>query len=205
LQIRSEVTEPFPGPWEPEVAVAQIADLNAIWARWTSPEYQARAIHYYKTAHDIDHNVTEVNALLGASLQARKSALEDSTDQPGPNTGRTQSTAERIDAAIIEHFTATDAYAVAVEQSARLDAESKRTAAKKYLEVKARVPEGQKRVTDTEANRAVDADETVLEARLSADIAAAQAKAAKARLDHWEHVIEWGRSVYSRETRADTR
>jgi hypothetical protein len=44
-----------------------------------------------------------------------------------------------------------------------------------------------------------------LNARLAADISAAQTKAAKARLDHWEQVIGWGRSVYSRETRADTR
>lgn len=193
------------GPWEAEVAVAQIADLNAIWARWTSPEYVARAIHYYTTAHNLDVTETEVPSFLGEALKARKLTLENSSNQPGPDVGRKQSTAERVDAAIQEHFAATDAYAVAVEQSARLDAEAKRIASRKYLEVKADIPEGAKRVTDTEANRAVDADEGVLEARLANDIAAAQAKAAKARLDHWEHVIEWGRSVYSRETRADTR
>lgn len=193
------------GPWEPEVAVAQIADLNSIWAKWTSDVGVTRTIDYYSAAHGLDITAAEVPALLGEALKARKSALENSGDQPGPNTDRRRTTAERVEDAIGEHFAATDAYAVAVEESARLDAEAKRTAARKYLEVKANVPEGVKRVTDTEANRAVDADEVVLSARLASDIAAAQAKAAKARLDHWEHVIEFGRSVYSRESRTDTR
>lgn len=198
------MTSPI-GPWQPEVAVAAISDLNTIWAKWTAAEGVAHTIDYYQNAYGIDVTTEEVPVLVGAALTARKLALENSGDQPGPNAGRKQSTAERVDAAIGQHMIATDAYAVAVEESARLDAEAKRLSSRKYLEVKANVPEGVKRVTDTEANRAVDADETVLEARLANDIAAAQAKAAKARLDHWEHVIEWGRSVYSRETRADTR
>lgn len=194
-----------PGPWQPEVEVSTIAGLNSIWAKWTEPGNVTRAIDYFRQAHQLDVNAEEVQGLLGTALKERKLALENSGDQPAPNAGRKQSTAERIDAAIVQHFAATDAYAVAVEDSAKLDAEAKRLAARKYLLVKADVPEGQKRVTDTEANRTVDADGDVMEARLAADIAAAQAKAAKARLDHWEHVIEWGRSVYSRETRADTR
>jgi hypothetical protein len=193
------------GPWQPEVDVAPIAGLNAIWSKWTGPAFAATALEYYSQKHDLDITPDEAKAFLGEALQARKSLLENGGDQPGPNTDRKQTTRERVDQAIEEHLAATDAYAVAVEKSAVLDADAKRIASRKYLEVKANVPEGAKRVTDTEANRAVDADETVLEARLANDIAAAQAKAAKARLDHWEHVIEWGRSVYSRETRTDTR
>lgn len=193
------------GPWQPEVEAAAMGDLNSLWSKWIAPDALSHAIEHYRKAHNLDVGVDEVKSLLGSSLNARKAALENASPEPGPDPRRTQSTRERVDAAIIEHLGATDSYAVAVELSAKLDAESKRTAAREYLLVKADVPEGQKRVTDNEANRAVDANEAVLEARLSADIAAAQAKAAKARLDHWEQVIGWGRSVYSRETRADTR
>lgn len=193
------------GPWQPEVDVAWSGDLNGLWEKWINPQALTRAIDYYATAHKIDVTDVEVKSMLGAALKARKATIDRVDDQPSPNPIRKQSTSERVDEAIIQHLSATDAYAVAVEESARLDAEARRLGARAFLTVKANIPDGQKRVTDSEANRAVDADEAVLEARLASDIAAAQAKAAKARLDHWEHVIEWGRSVYSRETRADTR
>lgn len=194
------------GPWESDVSVARMEDLAGLWERWTQPDVVSRVIDWYKSTHDVDVTVAEVRSALGSSLNDRKIVLSTPSDlSPAPDPNRKQTTAERVDAAIIEHFAATDAYATAVEESARRDAEAKRIAARKFLAVKADIPEGQKRVTDSEANRAVDADQEVLDARLSADIALAHAKAAKARLDHWEHVIEWGRSVYSRETRADTR
>ncbi len=199
------MTDAPSAPWAPEVAVAQMSSLNAIWQKWSTAEGLSRAIAYYRDAHGLDVSPDEVAGLLGDSLTERKHSLENTNPQAGPDPRRKQSTAERVDDAIIQHLAATDSYAVAVELSAKLDAEAKRCAARKYLEVKAKVPEGQNRVTDTEANKAVDADDVVLEARLASDIAAAQAKASKARLDHWEHVIEWGRSVYSRESRADTR
>lgn len=193
------------GPWQPEVDVASVSSLNGLWSKWTDPSNTAVAIDYYRRAHGIDLTPKEVASVLGSALTERKAALDSAESQPAPDPGRKWSTHERVDDAIIQHLAATDAYATAVEDSAYREAEAKRLAARKFLEVKVTVPEGQKRVTDSEANRAVDADETVLEARLAADISAAQAKAAKARLDHWEHVIEWGRSVYSRETKADTR
>ena len=193
------------GPWQAEVAIAGMNDLNSLWEKWTSPAGLSQTIDYYQTAHQVHVSIDQSRALLGESLQARKAALENASSQPGPDVRLIDSTAERVDAAIIEHLKATDAYAVAVVQSAKLDAEAKLVAAKEYLLVKANVPEGQKRVTDTEANRTVDANQEVLNARLAADISAAQTKAAKAQLDHWEQVIGWGRSVYSRETRADTR
>jgi hypothetical protein len=192
-------------PWQADIDKSQIVDLNALWLKWNQPAQVSQVTNHYWENEQVQVSPEEVAALLGQALTERKEWLEHKDTQPGPDPRRKLSTSERIDAAIIEHLAATDAYAVAVELSATLDAESKRRAARKYLEVKANVPEGAKRVTDTEANRAVDADETVLEGRLSADIAAAQAKAAKARLDHWEHVINWGRSVYSRESKADTR
>lgn len=191
----------YPGPWAAEVAKASASDLRSLWAGWTSEQGLLSAMNHYKNTYQLDLSVDEIKKVLGEALNARKVQLA----QPAPDPSRKQSTHERIDDAIMQHLAATDAYAVAVEQAARLDAEAKRLAARKYLEVKADVPENAKRVTDTEANRAVDADETVLEARLAADIAAAQTKAARARLDHWEHVIEFGRSVFARETRADTR
>jgi hypothetical protein len=199
------VTDTPPGPWDAEVAASKMTDLNTLWQKWNSPEFIAKGITYYKDAHGIDVVQAEVSGWLANALGDRKHWLENNNTQPGPDPRRTLSTAERIDDAIVQHLAATDAYAVAVEESARQDAESKRVAARKYLEVKASIPEGQKRVTDTEANRAVDADQNVLEARLASDIAAAQAKAARSRLDHWDHVINWGRSVYSRESKADTR
>lgn len=193
-----------PGPWQADVDKAFVGGLNDIWAKWTAPSGLRNAIEWYESDHDLNLSPDEVKAVLGDALKARKAELLGDDDQ-APDPRRTESTRERVDNAIVQHLAATDAYAVVVEEQARLDAEAKRLAARKYLEVKADVPEGQKRVTDTEANRAVDADETVLEARLAADIALAQTRAAKARLDHWEHVIEWGRSVFSRETKADTR
>lgn len=193
------------GPWQPEISGAPISALNDIWTKWSSPNGVNTAVNFFGDMYNQDVGASQIPALLGAALKARQLELENKPDQPGPNPSRKESTAERIDKAIIEHFAATEAYATAVEDSAKRDAEAKRLSARKYLEVKANVPEGVKRVTDTEANRAVDADEDVVEVRLNSDISAALAKAAKARLDHWEHVIEWGRSVYSRETRADTR
>ena len=192
-------------PWASEVSVAQISDLNHVWAKWTQPGGLQLSIDHYKK-HGIDITPVEVKLMLGQALNARKDELERTNDsQPGPDPSRRQSTYDRVEDAIAQHLAATDAYAAAVEDSARKDAEAKRLAARKFLLVKADVPEGQKRVTDVEANKAVDADQEVLEARLASDIAAAQAKAAKARLDHWERVIAFGISVYSRESRADTR
>lgn len=194
------------GPWQTDVDVAGVSDLNGVWQTWTTPERIAQAIQWYSDAYGTDWSEADIRSFLGYSLNDRKKALESAVDQqPSGDSTRKQSTAERVDAAIIQHFAATEAYAVAVEEAATLDADAKRLGARKFLAVKANVPEGAKRVTDSEANRAVDADEEVLTARLAAEISAAHAKAAKARLDHWEHVIEWGRSVYSRETRADTR
>ncbi len=201
----------FVYPWASDLSTARsVIDLNGVWEKWASPGGIAVATEQFERA-GFAIDPTGIRSALGTDLNEAKARLQEPVDDsPAPNPGRKESAAETLENDLYESAAAVDTFALVVEEEARAGARYKHARAKKMLWFKTHmlngdpVPEG-KRVTDGEATLLADADDEVAALNLTAVIAEAQLKAARARLEHIERKFERSRSVFSHESRIDAR
>jgi hypothetical protein len=190
-------------PWSADLAAAAtFPDLEALWRRHTSDESMAAAVDWHGRAN-LPDAPDEIMARMRVDWEARAQELRAAAPPPG-TTREAFTSREALEEIDTASRLAVEEYARALNEFGTAHSTYKRERAKAYLRVKAAAAATGEKLTNGEADMMVDADDTVAELHLRAEIAEGAVKATRARLDHIERQFQYHRSLMVRESRVDS-
>lgn len=189
-------------PWSADLAAAAtVPELDTLWRTHTSDVAMGEAVEWHERAN-LPDDPDAIMARMRADWEARAQELRAAEPPPGARREAFTSR-EALEEIDTQSRLAVEEYSRALHEFGTAHSTYKRERAKKYLRVKAEASTAGTKLTNGEADMMVDADDTVSELHLRAEIAEGAVKATRARLDHIERQFQYHRSLMVRESRVD--